>query len=247
MVDLKETNPVASEIVRSVVEKHLTPLDRFIYGFADLSGLLDPQFGSFRFGISIGQKLDYRIVDSIENGPTPEYYAHYIKTNQDLSVLSGNIAQELEWNGIRTLCVEPSISTDKLDSDYSITLRTRLSHKMVATCAGLGWIGKTALFISNEFGPRLRLVTILTSSTIENSKAPVKMSKCGKCNVCMEACPAEAATGLSWDTTLDRDEFFDAQKCRAQCKEFGERLPGRDAWICGICVSVCPIGYSNRN
>jgi len=246
MVDLKETDPVVSEMVRSIVEKHLTPLDRFIYGFADLSDVLDPQFGDFRFGISIGQKLDYRIVDAITNGPTPEYYAHYRKTNQDLSVLSGNIAQELERNGMRTLCVEPSISTDKLDSDYSLTLRTRLSHKMVATRAGLGWIGKTALFISKEFGPRLRLVTILTSTSLENSRTPVKMSKCGKCNACVEECPAEAATGQLWDTTMDRDEFFDAHKCRAQCKAFGERLLGAEARICGICVSVCPIGHNKR-
>ena len=36
-----------------------------------------------------------------------------------------------------------------------------ISHKMVATRAGLGWIGKADLFISSRFGPRLRLVSIL--------------------------------------------------------------------------------------
>jgi epoxyqueuosine reductase len=247
MDNLKETDPEVQQLVRSIVEKHLSPPDRFIYGFADLSDVIDSRFGDFRFGISIGQKLDYGIVDSIEDGPTPGYYTHYKKTNRDLAALSGRIAQELEGSGIRAQCIEPSISTDKLDSDYSLTLRTSLSHKMVATRAGLGWIGKTALFISREFGPRLRLVTLLTSTFLDNSSSPVNSSKCGKCNTCVEACPAEAASGLLWDISMDRDDFFDAHKCRGQCQEFGNRLPGGDARICGICVSVCPIGNRNRN
>ena len=100
MGNLKETDPEVQQLVRSIVEKHLSPADRFIYGFADLSEAIDPRFGDFRFGISIGQKLDYGIVDSIEEGPTPEYYTHYKKTNRDLAVLSGHVAQELEGNGM---------------------------------------------------------------------------------------------------------------------------------------------------
>ncbi|MCK5134545.1 MAG: epoxyqueuosine reductase [Bacteroidales bacterium] len=247
MAVLKETDPSASEMIRSIVEKYLIPPEQFLYGFADLNRVLNPQFGDFRFGISIGQQLDYRIVNSIKSGPTPAYYDHYKTTNEELSLLSQNIAQELNRNGIETLCIEPTISTDKLDSDYYLTLRSKLSHKMVATRAGLGWIGKTALFISKEFGPRLRLVTILTNTPLLISSIPVNKSRCGKCVICVEACPAKTASGQLWDTTLDRDQFFDAQKCRAMCKEFGERILGPDARICGICVSVCPIENNNRN
>lgn len=246
MAQLKETVAASTNMVRSIVEKHLTPPQHYIFGFADLSGAIDPRYGEFRYAISIGKKLDNGILDSITNGPTPEYYGHYKQTNRDLAALSENIARELEGTGIRTICIDPSISTDKLDSDYSRTLRTDFSHKMAATCAGMGWIGKTALLITREFGPRLRLVTILTDTPLADKKESIERSRCGKCNTCVEACPAEAATSQLWEVSMDRDDFFDAHKCRAQCQEFGERLPGGNARICGICVSVCPMGINNR-
>ena len=247
MAAANEKDNNKTELVRTIVERHLIPMERYIYGIADVEGVLDPQFSAFRSGISIGQRLDDGIVDDITSGPTLEYYELYKKTNQDLSILSNRIAQELNLNGVETACVEPSITTKSLDSDHSITLRTRLSHKMVATRAGMGWIGKTALLISKEFGPRFRLVTVLTDAKLHSNTHPINKSRCGKCNLCVEACPADAATGQLWDTSLDRDVFFNAQKCRDQCQEFGDRLLGGEGRICGICVSVCPIGINSRN
>ncbi len=247
MAVFEQTHSGRSELVQSLIEKHLKPRDHYIYGFADLTGLVDRQFGDFRYGISIGKKLDDGIIDSIKNGPTPEYYAHYKETNDALARLSNRIASELNRNRIETLCMEPTIPEDYPDAYYQETLRSRLSHKMVATRAGLGWIGKTALVITRPFGPRLRLVTILTKTPLRNDSDPVDKSRCGKCVICVEACPAEAATGQLWDITLDRDQFFDAEKCRAQCKEFGYNMLGGDRRICGICVSVCPIGNRVTN
>jgi epoxyqueuosine reductase QueG len=58
----------------------------------------------------------------------------------------------------------------------------------------------------------------------------------------VDICPAKAASGKSWDITVEREEFFDAWKCRDQCAEFGRTRLGMDARICGICVAACPIG-----
>jgi epoxyqueuosine reductase QueG len=113
---------------------------------------------------------------------------------------------------------------------------------MVATRAGLGWIGKTDLFISKEFGPRLRLVSILLKTPVKSESNPVNISRCGYCNICVDICPAKAANGKLWDITVDREEFFDPWKCRNQCVEFGITRLGIDARICGICVAVCPVG-----
>lgn len=143
---------------------------------------------------------------------------------------------------MKVIAVEPTVSTAALDAKYAVSLRTDLSHKMVATRAGLGWIGKTALFISERFGPRLRLVTILTTTPIRYGRTPVNHSLCGACRLCVEACPASAATGQLWDFTLDRDIFFNAHKCREMCHEFGKSRLHEDARICGICISVCPVG-----
>jgi epoxyqueuosine reductase QueG len=113
---------------------------------------------------------------------------------------------------------------------------------MVATRAGLGWIGKTDLFISKKFGPRLRLVSILLSTPVKPKSKPVEKNRCGKCNLCVDICPANAANGKLWDITVEREEFFDPWKCHKQCAEFGRSRLGLDVRICGMCVSICPIG-----
>jgi epoxyqueuosine reductase QueG len=117
---------------------------------------------------------------------------------------------------------------------------------MVATRAGLGWIGKTDLFISREFGPRLRLVSILLKTPVKPKLKPVDMSRCGNCSICVDICPAKAANGKLWDITVDREVFYDPWKCRNQCAEFGMNRLGLDVRICGICVAACPIRYEYR-
>ena len=233
-------------IIENIIRKHLLPPENYILGYADLTGLLQKKFTGFNFGISIGLRLDSIIVDKIINGPTPEYYLHYKKANEDLARLTEKICGELNTNEIETFNISPTVSTSDLDTIYFNSLRTDLSHKMVATRAGLGWIGKTDLFISREFGPRLRLVSILLKSPVKSKSRPINISKCGKCNICVGICPAKAANGKLWDITVEREEFFDPFKCRRQCAEFGRTRLGMDARICGICVAACPVGQKKR-
>jgi len=230
------------KIIDNIIQKHLVPSGNFIYGYCDLTGLLDKKFIGFNYGISIGIKLDPGIVDKVINGPTPEYFSHYRKANSDLALLTKSISEELTLNNIESLAVTPTVSTSDLDTIYFDTLRTDLSHKMVATRAGLGWIGKTDLFVSKEFGPRLRLVSILLKTPVKAKSRPIDKSRCGKCTICVDICPAKAANGKLWNIKVDRNEFYDPWKCRDKCAEFGRIKLGQDARVCGICVSACPVG-----
>jgi epoxyqueuosine reductase len=232
-------------MIEKILKSHLIPADNYVYGFADLTGLLDPKFKGFNYGISIGRRLEYKIVDPIIHGPTKEYYSHYRQINEHLEQLTITISKDLNTNGIESFNVEPTVSTSDLDSKYSVMLRTDISHKMVATRAGLGWIGKTDLFISKEHGPRLRLVTILLKSKVIQKSNPVTKSRCGTCNICVEICPVKAANGKLWDISVKREDFFDPWKCRKQCVEFGRLRLDMDARVCGMCVAVCPIGRKN--
>jgi epoxyqueuosine reductase len=229
-------------MVEKILKSHLIPADNYIYGFANLTGLLDKKFDGFNYGISIGRKLDYSIVDKVIDGPTKEYYGLYRQINEDLEKLTTEISDDLNNSDLETLNIKPTVSIPDLDSIYFSTLRTDFSHKMVATRAGLGWIGKTDLFISKEFGPRLRLVSILLKTPLVTKSKPINKSRCGTCNICVEICPAKAANGKLWDITVEREEFFGPWKCRTQCSEFGKTKLGIDARICGICIAVCPIG-----
>jgi epoxyqueuosine reductase len=230
-----------------IIRKHLIPADNYIYGFADLTGLLDVKFTGFNYGISLGRKLDDSIVNNIAGGPTQEYYLHYRNVNEELSMLSGRISSELNEHNIETINISPTVSSEELDTTYFNTLRTDLSHKMVATRAGLGWIGKTDLLITKKFGPRLRLSTILLRDRLIPESRPIDTSRCGTCNICVEICPAKAANGKTWDITVKREEFYDAWKCRTQCAEFGRSRLSLDARVCGICVAACPIGKVRSN
>ena len=233
-------------VIENIIRKHLLPAENYIYGFADLTGLLQGKFAGFNFGISIGLRLDTDIVDKIIDGPTYEYYLHYKKANVDLAQLTKEISSDLNINDIETFNISPTVTISDLNTVYSETLSTDLSHKMVATRAGLGWIGKTDLFISKEFGPRLRLVSILIKSPVRSESGSVDISRCGECKKCVEICPAKAANGKLWDITVERNEFFDPHKCRNQCAEFGRSRLGMDARICGICIAACPVGRQKK-
>lgn len=226
-----------------LLKQYLTPPDEYIFGTADLTGLVDRKFWKYRTGISIGRKLDDQIVNSIKDGPTLEYYNHYKQVNKELSETASRIRDKLHEKGIDAVVIKPTISTDSKEFEECMsTLTVDVSHKMVATRAGLGWIGKTDLLISREFGPRLRLVSLLIEQEPEGHIHPVDKSRCGTCTICVDQCPAGAANGLLWDTGIHRDLFFNAHKCRDMCADLARQKLGVNERICGLCVSVCPIG-----
>lgn len=235
-------------MVGAIVKRNLIPEGDFIFGFADLNGLIDKKFTGFNFGISIGKKLDDQIVDALGDGPTIEYYNHYCRINKDLAELTVRIQNDLRKSSIESRILPPTISFKaKGYEKYLENLTYDLSHKMVATRAGMGWIGKTDLFVSEVFGPRLRLVSILLKEDPGIESVTVDESKCGKCNICVVKCPAKAANGKLWNINVYRDEFFDAYKCREKCGELAKMRLGVDERICGLCVSVCPFGKRQKS
>jgi epoxyqueuosine reductase len=231
-------------MIKDIIIRNLIPREEFIFGFADLHGLLDKKFDGYNYGISIGKKLAANIVDNIKDGPTIEYYNHYQKINTELAELTGRINRDLLRIGIDSMPIAPTIhpGPEGYDQEYLKTLSVDISHKMVATRSGLGWIGKTDLFISRVFGPRLRLVSILLTQNPGVNSTPVVKSECGKCNICVVRCPANAANGIEWNINVKRDEFFNPHKCREKCGELAHQKLKVDARICGMCVSVCPYG-----
>ncbi|MEW5816522.1 MAG: 4Fe-4S double cluster binding domain-containing protein, partial [Spirochaetota bacterium] len=197
---------------------------------------------NLNYCIAIGKKLNDRIMDSVIHGPTLEYYNHYTETNRELSELAHRISILLMEEHINSVVIEPTISALDSDNFDSKALTYRFSHKMAATRSGIGWIGKTDLLISEKFGPRVRFVSLLTNHPLELSREPINESRCGTCSLCVDACPAHAATGKSWDITVHRDEFIDIFKCRDTCIVLCLMNFHKEATICGICVSVCPVG-----
>ena len=226
-------------MIKTIIDNFINKTDDYVVGFANIKGLIADS--SFEYGIVIGKRLDNDIIDGIINGPTIKYFNHYKSINNELSSLIHTIGDQITKEGFGCRIVEPSMNETEVEN-YKLTLRSPVSHKMIGTRAGLGWIGKTDLFISKKFGPRLRLVSLLTDYPLEITGSAIDKSRCGKCEDCVVICPAKAATGKLWDIKTDRELFFDAHKCRNKCRELTRNRLDLDSSTCGICVSVCPIG-----
>jgi epoxyqueuosine reductase len=230
------------EKIRDRIKEIIGNDEDYIVGYADLSGLLNHRYQGKNKAIVLGKKLDDDIVDSVSSGPNVQYYNLYNRTNKELADWVHKVGDYIESINCSAIVVEPTLTPEEHTDEFFRNLRYDFSHKMAATRAGLGWIGKTDLFISSRFGPRLRLATVLTDYPFELNSLPIDKSECGECNICVESCPAKAGKGELWNTNIDRDEFFDAFKCRKMCIELSKKNMGFEATICGICVSVCPVG-----
>ncbi len=240
-----ETDQI-EEFIKSVVPDMEND---FVIGFAYMGGLLEGELTEYNYCIVIGKKLDDNIIDSMEDAPTIEYFNLYDNTNKELHELSLKLSGFLDCRKIPHLVIKPTgISQDTKNYDPDM-LTYYFSHKMAATRAGLGWIGKTALMVTEKFGPRVRFVSVLLKESLTKNGVPIKKttvplekSLCGNCSICVEECPAGAGSGRQWDIKTGRDSFFDAFACRDKCRELSLKNLGRNITICGICVKVCPIG-----
>lgn len=233
------------DAIESVLRESL-PSDRYRYGFADLRGLLPPAYAEYPCGISIARRLDPQAADSAVDGPSPAYYREYNRANDELAQAAAAVAGAVAALGVKALALPPTMSDAQLDGRYKETLRAPVSHKMLATRSGLGWIGKTDLLVSVDFGPRVRLASVLLGTELAVHGEPIERSRCGACDACVRSCPARAATGEAWRAGMDRDEFFDARKCRENCLMLSRLRLGENVSVCGICVSVCPRGKTER-
>lgn len=84
--------------------------------------------------------------------------------------------------------------------------------------AGLGWIGKSNLLVTEEYGSALCMCSVLTNAPIPTENRKIIMPKCGKCTVCKEACPTGAIYGSTWKIGMSRDLIVDVYHCETCLK-----------------------------
>ena len=183
--------------------------------------------------ISIGMRLQPEAIAGVEHGPTLAYLMEYRRLNLALGQITESLVAWLHLAGYKAERIRPTIAGKDVD-DWSAA--GVFPHKTAATQAGLGWIGKTALFVSPELGPKLRLATVFTDLELPVGE-PVTSGRCGTCLRCVEACPAQAGHDVQWLAGMAREALFEERACERQLdgnEEFGG--------VCGICVAVCPFG-----
>ncbi len=206
------------------------------FGYGNISIYAPEKYKELTTAISFAVRLPDAIIDQIVSGPSHEYFHVYRTINRLIDETALKLVLLLQSEGYRALPIAASQSINRQDHQSYSGL---FSHRMAATAAGLGWIGKNNSLVTFDFGPRVRLGTVLTNWETEVA-TPIQKSFCGECNLCVEQCPAFALSGRTWNTTGTREDIVDVVACSNHMKEHYQHI-GRGS-VCGICISCCPVG-----
>jgi epoxyqueuosine reductase QueG len=199
-----------------------------LFGVADISKIKKDFLISqdllkrFDTAVCLAVRLSGAILEEIKDAPTRLYFHHYKTVNVFLDQTALRIANFIQKKSYSAIPVAASQIVDWQNQ------KGHLSHKQVASLAGLGWLGRNNLLVNKKLGSQFRLVTILTDMPLKID-GPVK-EDCGACKLCIAVCPAQAIK--------EKQEDFDHIKCFEKLKEF-QRQKLVDQYICGVCVNAC--------
>ena len=217
-----------------------------LVGVADLTSALDfiskqggERLREFPRAISIGIHLSDAIVDGLQRHDDPgailPYEALYRSVNSRLDNAAMLLAKIIREEGYVAYPIPASEIID------SFTLAGEISHKLVANLAGLGWIGKNCLLITQDYGPRIRFSSILTDAPLRTGSRTDK--DCGDCLACVHICPVMALTGAPFNPLEPREVRFAVDLCDSYMTKRGGLL-GEEG-LCGLCVYACPRGRTH--
>lgn len=205
--------------MREQLKEHLLGQGASVIGIADVGTAVNGDIAHLRYAVSIG------ISGNLRND-----------TLNHLGKLQQATVAYLKKKGYRYLVIPPD--SDRVNGTFISRLYSLITHKLAATSAGLGWIGKNGLLISAEFGPKLSLATVLTDAPFETDN-PIENSRCGSCNLCVDHCPSGAITGECWSRSDPYPENVRTGKCMSH-KQHSRSLSNKPN--CGLCINICPYG-----
>ena len=204
-------------------------------GYGDLKAVIPEEYKDLSTGISFAIRLSDEIISQIKDKPTHTYFHHYRSVNALIDQIALKGAIYLQSLGYLAMPIAASQSINGEGRNFEGIFQ----HKTAATLAGIGWIGKSACLITQEYGPRVRLGTLLTNMPVKFDQ-PIIASRCGNCTSCVDSCPANAIKGNHWTQSVAREELFYAKVCSMHMHKQYQHI-GRGS-VCGICIKSCPQG-----
>ena len=202
-----------------------------LVGFADMTGL---SYDGLDHAVALAVPLPIPTVQGIENGPTRDYFEAYHAVNGKLNQLAEAAAEYIQSKGFRAVAQTTTSVVEH--AGY----RTTVPHKTCCTRAGLGWIGKSALLVTPEYGSAVRLSSVLTDGVFDRVGEPIDISRCGACKNCTKSCPGHAIHGNLWSVSVPREKLVDVEACRKAARKLAAERVHEEITLCGKCIQVCP-------
>jgi epoxyqueuosine reductase len=166
-----------------------------------------------------------------EHGPTPDDHsgriARYAWGRDYHDLIEPKLAELADW--LRARVPEAQV---KGHVDHGPVL-----ERAVAQEAGVGFIGKNTMLITDAFGSWVLLAELIT--TLELDADRPQTNRCGSCRLCLDACPTgaivapyelDATRCISYLTIEFKREFSPSQQANVSDWLFG----------CDTCQEVCP-------
>ena len=120
--------------------------------------------------------------------------------------------------------------------------KTIISHITHARLSGLGIMGDSGMILTKEYGPRVRLTSILTDCPLPVPET-LPENFCTHCEMCKKICPSGSIKGASFDSSKPAEYYNDKVVCNAHRDENKANYGTR---FCNLCMAVCPIGEDKK-
>jgi len=167
-----------------------------------------------------------------DGAPAPGRLARYAVCADYHHVLKERLESVLSWLRQRRSGAHGRVFVDS----------SPVLERLYGAAAGLGWVGRNCLLVSEERGSFFLLAGIALDLELE-ADLPVP-ERCGACRRCLEACPSGAL----------RERELDAKSCTAYLtiEHRGpvpeQRRSGTGYWVagCDLCQEACPFNERLR-
>jgi len=189
-------------------EQHIKSKGADFVCFVDASALPADAVAGYSCIVLFGKALSKDYINALRANEKPKT-KEVLNTERKMDSLAVKIADRLETEGYSSIA--------KLKFG-------RLPHKTVALNAGLGFIGKNNLLVTEQYGCAVLFGKVLTTAPFEMmSKVPIE-PQCGDCNICVDICQSNALRGTTWNVTKKREDMIVRKHCN----------------LCLMCLLCCP-------
>jgi len=170
----------------------------------------------------------------VETAPSIYYHELYKTVNLLLDINGYRIASFLNTRGFPSIWVpRDGYGNIRVLLEHPVAF---FSHRHAAYLAGLGTFGVNNVLLTEEFGPRVRFVSIFTSAEIPHG-TPRNKQLCTNCMRCVKTCPVNAIPEGGYPEGLTN---------KIACARRSEGLSRRYMSPCGMCIRICPVGNDRK-